>query len=246
MQPEKKQLEILLMRYFRECYSEFPKSETFPSESPDFILRLKNKHHLGIELTRLHPGNIAHHEEIKSEINELRDHFISFARDIFEQDSPFRLFVKFLFSEKQKLKIEKEIVAAVQSVNAIRQAIQNRKIDSFFKISIHSDKLPPGLEEILVIHHPALKTSVWERANNLGLSDNVIEDVRQSIVKKDEKLRIYHQQHLNYYWLLVTVDRLSGLRNYNLPARILNHLFESRFQHVFLFDLMKAKVLNLV
>ena len=57
MQPEKKQLEILLMQYFRECFPVFPKGKVVPSESPDFIVVLKSRNNLGIELTRLNPVN---------------------------------------------------------------------------------------------------------------------------------------------------------------------------------------------
>ncbi|MDX9908322.1 MAG: hypothetical protein RBS23_02590, partial [Mariniphaga sp.] len=57
MQPDKKQLEVLLIQYFKDCYPDFPKGKIIPSESPDFILTLKSKNSLGIELTRLNPLN---------------------------------------------------------------------------------------------------------------------------------------------------------------------------------------------
>lgn len=246
MQPDKKQLEILLIHYFRTCYADFPKSVVSPSESPDFILTLKNKHQLGIELTRLHPGDSPNYDEFRSEQNKFRDHLVAFAREIFEQDSSICLFVKFLFSDVKPVGKEKELIVAVQAANTIRKALISLETNHFFRISIPAAQLPDGLEEILIVHDPVLKTSVWERANNLGMSVDVIDDVRQSIYKKDEKLRIYQKQHLNYYWLLVTADRLRGLRNFNLPDKIINHSFESRFQRVLLFDLMKQNVIKLV
>ncbi len=57
MQVDKKQMEVLLIDYFRECYKEFPKGKVVPSESPDFLVKMKNTHLLGIELTRLNPAN---------------------------------------------------------------------------------------------------------------------------------------------------------------------------------------------
>lgn len=56
MQPDKKQLEILLVNYFRVCYDEFPKGLLSPSESPDFIVKMRTRRELGIELTRLNPA----------------------------------------------------------------------------------------------------------------------------------------------------------------------------------------------
>ena len=71
MQHDKKQLEILLMQYFRESYSNFPKGLVTPFESPDFIVSFKNHHLLGIELTRLFPGNAIPPDEREIKKNEL-------------------------------------------------------------------------------------------------------------------------------------------------------------------------------
>ena len=88
--------------------------------------------------------------------------------------------------------------------------------------------------------------SAWERANNLGISNDVVFDIRHAIHKKDEKLRLYQKQRLNYYWLLITTDRLRGVKNYNLPNKIMNHEFQSNFQQVFLFDLIKSEIYRLI
>jgi hypothetical protein len=111
---------------------------------------------------------------------------------------------------------------------------------------LHDGQLPPGIKDILIIGHPELQVSIWERSNNLGISNDVVADIKNAIHKKDEKLKLYQKQRLNYYWLLITTDRLRGVKNYNLPEKILNHSFHSSFQHVFLFDLIKAEVFELV
>ncbi|MCD6354595.1 MAG: hypothetical protein J7L95_03510, partial [Prolixibacteraceae bacterium] len=152
---------------------------------------------------------------------------------------------KFLFSEKIKIAPENKILVAVQTVNAIRKAIQDKNKNLFFTSSIVKKQLPEGLDEILIVNHPVMEISVWERSNNLGISNDVVDDIRHAIHKKDEKLRLYQKQHLNFYWLLITTDRLQGVKNYNLPDKIRNHKFESRFQHVFLFDLIKADIFQL-
>ncbi len=131
-------------------------------------------------------------------------------------------------------------------VNAIRNVVKTRKGDDFFKESLAKADLPEELEQVLIVYHPGLETSVWERSNNLGISNDVVDDIRQSIHKKDEKLRLYQKQRLNYYWLLITTDRLRGVKNFNLPNKIMNHKFQSNFQHVFLFDLIKSNVYQLI
>ncbi len=118
--------------------------------------------------------------------------------------------------------------------------------DIYFRILLAQPELPVELENILIVQHPELKTSIWERSNNLGVSNDVVDDIRTSIRKKDVKLGLYQKQRLNYYWLLIFTDRLRGIRSYNLAEKVRNHKFESRFQHVFLFDLVKSDIYQLI
>jgi hypothetical protein len=247
MQPDKKQLEILLVNYFRVCYGNFPKGQLSPSESPDFILKMKNRHEIGLELTRLNPASRIVPNGNQLEQIQVREQIIGLSQDLFEKSSKLKLFVKFLFSDSKEISEERQMLVAVQSVNLIRKAVFKRSKDSFFREIISEELLPDGLDEILIVYHPVLEISAWERANNLGISNDVADDIRRSIHKKDEKLlRLYQKQRLNYYWLLITTDRLHGLKNFNLIEKIMNHEFHSEFQHVFLFDLVKAGVFQLV
>lgn len=246
MQEEKKQLEILLMDYFRSCYTEFPNGKTVATESPDFLIKMKNSHQLGIELTRLNPANAL--APNNAELNEIdfREGLINLTKETYERHSNMNLFVKFLFAEDVKVYPELEIITAVQLCTLIRKATLDGNRKSFFQKIIWKNELPQGIEQVLIIHHPKLKTAVWERSNNLGVSNDVVDDIRKAIHKKDEKLNLYQKQHLNYYWLLITTDRLRGVKSFNLSNKVMNHKFQSRFQRVFLFDLLKSKVYELV
>jgi hypothetical protein len=246
MQPEKKQLEILLVNYFRECFTDFPQGRISPSESPDFIIKLKSRNNLGIELTRLNPVNAKAPDQSGTEQIELREKIISTAKDLFENSSPLKLFVKFVFSENSPVSPEKELVTAVKAVNRIRQAVKNIKPGSLFFETV-SDAIPGNeLEKILIVSHPSLKFSAWERSNNLGISENITADILTSIQKKEEKLRLYQRQRLNYYWLIITSDQVQGLNNYNLADITGSYNFNSHFQHIFLFDIVKPKIYQLV
>ncbi len=247
MQPDKKQLEILLVNYFRVCYEDFPIGKLSPSESPDFVLKMKNRHEIGIELTRLNPAsrNIPDRNQLLQ--IKVREQIIGLSKNLFEKESPLKLFVKFLFSDSKEISEERQMSVAIQAVNLIRKAVTGKSSDSFFREIIPGDLLPEGLDGILIVNHPVMEISAWERANNLGVSNDVVDDIRRAIHKKDEKLlRLYKRQQLNYYWLLITTDRLRGVKSFNLPEKIMNHKFHSEFQHVFLFDLIKANVFQLV
>ena len=84
MNQNKKQLEILLLDYFRESYEDFPKGNIVPSESPDFIVSLKNHHLLGIELTRLNPGSPELQTSDQKSETDVKERIIDLTRESFE------------------------------------------------------------------------------------------------------------------------------------------------------------------
>lgn len=246
MRPEKKQLEHLIIRYFREYCKSFPKGKVVASESPDFILKIKSRLNLGIELTRLNPQNAKTLSSKELNRDKFRDEIIVRAKNIFNQSSSENLFVKFLFSDKIEIKPESALVVSARLTNLVRNALQNKNTNSFFRESITGSSLPGGIDEILIIHESGFKTSVWERSNNLGVSENIIEDIRQTIINKDKKLKFYQKKKLTNYWLIINIDRLRGTKNYQLRNTIENVSFQSDFEHVFLFDLMRAECHQLV
>src|SRR5690606_7177503 len=133
------------------------------------------------------------------------------AKTLFEGTSPLKLFVKFLFSEHKNIAEEQELSMSVQLPNIVSLAVDGKNPQTLFRESVAADVLPNGLEAILIVSHPELQVSFWERSNNLGVSEDVVADIRQAILKKDEKLRHYQKQRLNFYWLLITTDRLRGV-----------------------------------
>jgi hypothetical protein len=245
-QNSKKELEVLIMQYFSSVFEGFPRGKVEPSESPDFIINLSIRNKLGIELTRLHPGSTKIVTPVETAISKSNTEIVAIAHELFCQKSSFKLFVKVLFSETSIIDETRKIQVAVALSNSVRAAMEKRNPATFFSVSISGEKMPAEIEKILVINHPVMTTSIWERANNFGVSNDVVADISWAIQKKDEKLRIYHRKKLNLYWLLITTDRLHGLKNFNLPQKIAKHEFNSRFQRVYLFDLLKSKIYQIV
>ena len=132
MQPVKKQLEILLLDYFRECYADFPKGKIVPDESPDFIIKLNARKNLGIELTRLNPANASSPDTNEIKRILLRDEIIEQTQYLFSQSSPLNLFVKFLFSEENQIADERKMIVSVQLAGLIRETVRNKNPRSFF------------------------------------------------------------------------------------------------------------------
>lgn len=244
MQEIKKQLELLLVNYFRKCFPAFPTGKLVPSESPDFVLRSKHGKKIGIELVRLHP-DIPYSSITGGEKSAFRFTLIEEVKELFERTSSLKLFVKFQFSEKKNIPPERLLQLSVLAANLIRKAVAGRNEKSFFYHLFPTGELSEGLQQILVVHHPELSESVWEEANNLGISENVVSDLHRMIQKKEEKFQLYQKQKLDEYWLLITSDRLRNTRNSNVDNRIFKEQFHSSFGSILLFDLLKAKVTEL-
>jgi hypothetical protein len=136
-------LEILLINYFRECYDDFPKGKLASSESPDFIVKMRSRRELGIELTRLNPVNKSEIGEDKLAQIRIWDEIVAVSCELFEQHSAQKLFVKFLFSE-DAIGEDRKIAVSVQTANLIRNSVKNKKKESFFRENISSEILPKG------------------------------------------------------------------------------------------------------
>ncbi len=243
---EKKQIERVLLEGFRNFYPEFPKGKPVPSESPDFIIRTESNHYLGIELTRLHPEKALLPSPGELLRIKLEEEVVERAAGIFSFSGGIPLFVKYLFSNADTINPERALSVSAQSVQLIRKEVGQQKDRSFRSHLLSGPSLPSGIESILVLRHPSLTVPVWERANNLGISDDIVNDIRFSIQKKDAKLSLYHKRKLHLYWLLVITDRLRGISSFSIEEKIRNHEFSSRFQHVFLYELMRERVFRLV
>lgn len=238
MREAKKQLELLLINYLRSSYSDFPKGKIVSSESPDFIVKTKPAKKIGIELVRLAPEKLFNHLAD----NEFRSELINDVSELFERSSDLKLFVKICFSDQKTIHEERLLTVSAILANRIRNTVSNKNHRSFFYRSLTANELPEGIEQVLIVHHPELEESVWEEANNLGISENVVADLKRAISRKEEKLLLYRKKKLDAYWLLVLTDQLRNVKSSNVTNRIFSESFQSQFGKVLLFDLLRTSV----
>lgn len=241
MREAKKQLELLLINYLRSSYPDFPKGKIVSSESPDFIVKSKPAKKIGIELVRLAPEKLFNHLAD----NEFRSELINDVSELFERSSDLKLFVKICFSEKKTIHEERLLTVSAILANRIRNTVSNKNHRSFFYRSLTANELPEGIEQVLIVHHPEMEESVWEEANNLGISENVVADLKRAISRKEEKLVLYRKKKLDAYWLLVLTDQLRNVKSSNVTNRVLSEDFQSSFDRILLFDLVKTQVFEL-
>ncbi len=239
----KKQLEILIIEYFRSAYSDFPKGKLKASESPDFVLDIAPREKIGIELTRLY-----FHDSYTAK-NELSDNvkkeIVIGARELFEMSSSLKLFVKVSFSKQRKIIRDKQLSLSVLVANAVKESLKTKKVGSFFSIC-QTTNLPDEIDEIFMSTHPVLTESVWEVADSPRKNYETIIKIRQLIAKKEEKLQLYQKKRLNQYWLLITTDRLNNKQKETFHHMIFNTGNSHQFQKIFLFDLLKAQIIQIL
>jgi hypothetical protein len=242
---QKKQLEGLLLAYFKQVYPPFPEGNLVESESPDFLLALNNRFTLGIELTRLYP--VSQSLFLEKEILQVktREELIENTRYLFEGKNSLKCFVKFLFSTTEKIEPGQVFTISVRVFRLILDSVRGFNETGFNQVLVKKG-LPPGIDAILIICHPKLEYSVWERVNNLGNSTDLLGDIKYSIHKKDEKFRLYMKQNLNEYWLLITTDLLAQEKLVNVSNLILATEFKSEFKKVFILEVLSGNVVGLV
>ncbi len=239
----KKQLEILIIDYFRSIYDDFPKGKLKASESPDFLLDFSPKNKIGIELTRLY------FDDSYTAKNELSDdvkkEIVISARELFEMFSSLKLFVKVSFSKQRKIIQDKQLSLSVLVANAVKESLKTKKAGSFFSIC-QTTNLPDEIDGIFMSTHPVLTESVWEVADSPKKYYETILKIRQLIAKKEEKLQLYQKKRLNQYWLLITTDRLNNKQKETFHHMIFNTGNSHQFQKIFLFDLLKAQIIQIL
>lgn len=237
----KKQIEIVLMDYFRQSFPEFPAGKLIPAESPDFILRHSARRMTGIELTRLHsPNTLKSPFAVSEDSPEMR--FIRKTENLVQEKEPRPLMAKFYFDAPAD---EMRMLAqAAKTAVIIRREIEKRK-EPVFSALIESEELPPILNSIRIIYNRALTFPVWEKAIKRE-TGNIVPDIEESLRKKDEKLRIYLRKNLNRYWLLITADLLRETKTFDIRSLLENHRFSSGFDKVFLFELWSAQIFSIV
>lgn len=239
----KKQLEILIVDFFRSAYPDFPKGKLKASESPDFVLDIASRKKIGIELTRLYFDDFYNGE------NEVSDNIgkeiVNKACEFFEMASSLKLFVKVSFSDKYKVIQEKQLLLSILIADTVRESVKTAKTGSFFSIS-QTTNLPDEIEGIFMATHPSLAGSFWEMAGFSKKSFETTQVIRQLISKKEDKLQLYQKKRLNQYWLVITADRLNNLQSEKLNSLIFNNGNSSQFQKIFLFDLLKARIFQII
>ncbi len=71
------------------------------------------------------------------------------------------------------------------------------------------------------------------------------ENISACLQQKEEKLDLYRKKNLQEYWLILAVRDPAFRPGYNLNNKLMVWKFPSAYNRIFIFDVMKGRILEL-
>jgi len=71
------------------------------------------------------------------------------------------------------------------------------------------------------------------------------EKIERTLVNKNQKFNLYKSQKFNEIWLIIHNDFVEEAISYNIQNKLINWVFLTKFEKVFLFDLFENKIFEL-
>jgi hypothetical protein len=241
-QNNRKQEEKSFLTCFSKAYAEFPKGKIKDSESPDFIISLSNKRKLGIELTRLTQPNSENSEFNVSQIDSLEKRICKEAQKIFESGNDIPLYLSIFFHDNIRVTNNEIIDIAEKIAVDIRNHSMEIDRKSIFQIQIQNPIAKDHVDLIQSIYHPNVTTSYWGITGGYFVPPLSKEYLTERIKSKEHKLPLYKKKRLNELWLIIVADTFERSTSFNIDNQIEAWNIGSRFDKVFLFEVMAHNV----
>ena len=78
--------------------------------------------------------------------------------------------------------------------------------------------------------------------NNSG---SLIEKIEATLRNKSDKIRLYQQKKFDAIWLIIYTEFIKESKSYNIPNKMNNWIFNTKFDKVFLFDLFENRIFQI-
>jgi hypothetical protein len=240
----KKSIEKLHFKYFKECCEVLPSGVIYDDEeNPDFLIK-HDSGVLGIEHTQLfketkYPNNLKALESFRKQI-------VDTAKNSCEKDIPPLLVNVWFYSngtvpKNRKQELTKISKTLTEFVKKWHKENPSKDIENF---RYPSESLP--ISHLLIAH-------VWDGTNGLPYHHWTVEGpaveqrfpreiIQDRINEKNER----YEEYLNKCdecWLLIVINVFKDSQSFEMPDRI-DHRFESKFERVFYMDASHRKDLR--
>ena len=113
---------------------------------------------------------------------------------------------------------------------------------SIFQIDIQQPTAKNHVGLIQGIYHPNVGSSFWGVAGGYMAPPLSKEYLVRKIKSKEEKLPLYQKKKLSKLWLIIVTDSFQRSTAFNIDNQIEAWNIESRFDKVFLFEVIGNKV----
>lgn len=241
-QNNKKKEERALLKYFSQAFPDFPKGKIIETESPDFVITSNPKRKLGIELTRLSQPKLSNQEFTIAQINSLKKTISSKAQKLFDSRNDYPLYLSIFFNDNIKVKINDITEIAENIALDVQNHITGSDRKSIFQIKIKNPIAEDYVDLIHGIYHPNVKSSYWSSAGGYVVPALSKEYLVQKIESKEDKLPLYRKRKINNFWLIIITDSFERSTSFNIDNQIEAWNIESKFDKVFLFEVMGNNV----
>lgn len=220
---EQKSLEVFFLRSFLRFFENQTKGKLIFSEKPDFIFKLSKKASVGIEITQFKLYNKSE-VYLKNEIEKLKE-------DYFNR---YKNYLSVLFSINNKF-----------DHNQIIEFINNNVGSSTSIFKRFNKNLPKGLSSMIIIKNLDDNYSYWTYCSSKIKFNELIEELKNSILKKEKKFFSYQSQRLNEQWLIVVADYFECINKMNLSNIKSKLNISTSFDKVFILDFFSQKIFEL-
>jgi len=113
---------------------------------------------------------------------------------------------------------------------------------SIFQINIQNPIAKDHVDLIQGIYHPNVTTSYWGTAGGYFVPPLSREYLIQKIRSKEDKLPLYQKKKLSKLWMIIVTDSFQRSTAFNIDNQIEAWYIESRFDKVFLFEVIGNNV----
>lgn len=236
----KKEIELDFLNEFKKTTEYNFDILEIDRESPDFIIKHKNRN-IGVEITGYFiDDNIGEKGGSHLKLKESeQEKVINSSLNAYQTKKlpPLIVKVKFvsglIFSKSNKEKISNTLVEALSKVD-----IENEENKNIVDRTSSND-LSEYFSLVYVLKSPVDKNS-WQNINFGFVTDLSEENIRGIIKGKEVKLNRY-QESVNINWLVIYSDRRYPSSMIETPKRKLNYKFDTKFDKVFILTYPETK-----
>ncbi len=210
-----------------------------PDRVIDFLFKEKNET-IGIELTRCIYGK----GSLRVKEERFLDLIVENALLLFQKQSSLNLHINVFFMHTDGInKSEGEVLS--KRITKTLLANENQILKSDISKQIVLRVYIGNLKAILSVRNVGAEmTSNWKRTSPCWVWEHPYQLLQQIIEKKSRKI-VHYRKYCDKAYLLITANRMCQSECVSFDQNLTKHVFFSKFDEVFFFDIMENQVFKL-